>query len=384
MKNGLLFLFFLSILGDSCSSVIPKIFGKKSPHEKYADQLDKRDLDKTPSGRQWLAASKTALELPQNISLPYKQKGFFDNDKPRALGLKFTARQGERLSFTISKKTTAPFVLFADLFKENANGHSILFATDTASAPFSFDIEASGNYVLRLQPQLYASGEYTLSVSVGPSLLFPVAGKNAKTGSYWGAVRDGGKRNHEGIDIFAPQRTPAIAAIDGIITGVGDGGLGGKVVWLHPVNRNFTLYYAHLDEQLVQEDQAVKKGDTLGLVGNTGNAKNTPSHLHFGIYGSTGAVDPFPFVNPALKTASAIPEKSLRTYLRLLKAQTLGDEMAKVNTVLVPLAVTAKGYIAELPDGAQVQVTFSAVKAVPQTAKAVSSVLKKNGEINTF
>jgi murein DD-endopeptidase MepM/ murein hydrolase activator NlpD len=384
MKNSILFLFLLSILGDSCSSAIPKVFGKKSAHEKHADDLDKRDLDKTPAGRQWLAASKTALELPQSIALPYKQKGFFDNDKPRALGLKFTAIQGEKLSFTITKKNTSSFVLYVDLFKEDANGHSILHAADTASAPFSFDIEGSGNYVLRLQPQLFATGEYTLSVSVGPSLLFPVVGKSAKTGSYWGASRDGGKRSHEGIDIFAPKLTPVLAGADGIITGVGEGGIGGKVVWLHPVNKKYTLYYAHLDRQLVQEDQAVKKGDTLGLVGNTGNAKNTAPHLHFGIYGSSGAVDPFPFVNPAIKTAAAVPEKNLRTYLRLLKAQQLGNEMAKANTVMVPLAINIKGYIAELPNGMQVQVPFTAVKAVPQTAKAEASVVRKTNEGNTF
>lgn len=38
-------------------------------------------------------------------------------------------------------------------------------------------------------------------------------------------------------------------------------------------------------------------GDTLGLVGNTGNAKTTAPHLHFGIYKSgQGAINPLPFV----------------------------------------------------------------------------------------
>ncbi|HLR31520.1 MAG TPA: M23 family metallopeptidase, partial [Fodinibius sp.] len=34
----------------------------------------------------------------------------------------------------------------------------------------------------------------------------------------------------------------------------------------------------------------------LGLVGNTGNARTTPPHLHFGIYGN-GAVNPLPFID---------------------------------------------------------------------------------------
>jgi len=38
------------------------------------------------------------------------------------------------------------------------------------------------------------------------------------------------------------------------------------------------------------------KGDTLGFVGNTGNARNTLPHLHFGIYTGNGAIDPLPFI----------------------------------------------------------------------------------------
>jgi hypothetical protein len=56
----------------------------------------------------------------------------------------------------------------------------------------------------------------------------------------------------------------------------------------------------------VQAGQTVQVGDTLGLVGNTGNARTTPPHLHFGIYrGGRGAVDPFPFVRRADATPPA-------------------------------------------------------------------------------
>ena len=155
-----------------------------------------------------------------------------------------------------------------------------------------------------MQPPLYDEGEYSHAISIAPSLQFPVSGNKAKAGSFWGDGRDGGKRSHEGIDIFAPKHTPAVAAADGYITGVKEGGIGGKTVWLRPTGKNYTLYYALLDKQTVSEGQVVKKGDVVGLVGNTGNAKHTPSHLHFGIYTWNGPIDPFPFVNPAIKTAS--------------------------------------------------------------------------------
>ena len=61
-----------------------------------------------------------------------------------------------------------------------------------------------------------------------------------------------------------------------------------------------SLYYAHLDSIATQSGKKVKIGDTLGFVGNTGNAKYTPPHLHFGIYkGYNGAVNPLPFIKNA-------------------------------------------------------------------------------------
>src|SRR5690606_2218594 len=115
-------------------------------------------------------------------------------------------------------------------------------------------------------------------------------------GSFFGDARDGGGRQHEGIDIFAARHTPVVAAADGVVGRVGNNRLGGKVVWLRPKNRPVNLYYAHLDSQLVTFGQVVNEGDTLGLMGNTGNARTTPPHLHFGVYGPAGAVDPLPFI----------------------------------------------------------------------------------------
>ena len=57
-----------------------------------------------------------------------------------------------------------------------------------------------------------------------------------------------------------------------------------------------SIYYAHLDSQAVSIGQTVKKGDIVGFMGNTGNAKTTPSHLHFGIYTGSGAIDPILYI----------------------------------------------------------------------------------------
>ena len=366
MKNILAILLLTSLIAASCSSTSRNIFSKKTAHEKYADKLDDNDLDKTPEGRQWLAASKAALENTQSISLPYRQHGYFALDKARALGLKFTAKRGEKISFSLSKKI--PFTIFADFFKDGEGEPSLLLSADTATAQFSFDIDEGGSYILRLQPELFRSGEYSLSVSVGPSLGFPVGNNKGRVGSFWGDSRDGGKRRHEGIDIFAPKHTPVVAADDAVVTGVKQESIGGKTVWLR-IEKNVTLYYAHLDKQLVSVGQLVKKGEIVGLIGITGNAKNTPSHLHFGIYSYAGPLDPLPFINKEIKTAAELPGKNLKNNLRLIKNQKWGNTQIKANTVLIPLAASAKGYVCEMPDGKIIQVPFSSVEIISPSIK---------------
>jgi murein DD-endopeptidase MepM/ murein hydrolase activator NlpD len=376
MKKIIIPALLSAFLMTACRSASTNIFSKKTPLEKYEEKLEDNGLEKTPEGRQWLAASEKALLYPVAIQLPYRHDGSFSTIKPQAVGLKFTAKRGEKLSFNLDKKDTTSFVLYAELYKLDATGKaSLLQSPDTNVAEFSYDVPETGNYVLKVQPQLSRVGAYELSISTGPSLGFPVDNKKAYIGSVWGDVRDGGKRNHEGVDIFAPKRTPAVAAADGYIVGVREGGIGGKTVWLRPEGQNYTLYYAHLDEQLVREGQVVKKGDVVGLVGNTGNARTTPPHLHFGIYGFGGAVDPYPFVNRQVKTAPAVPQKKMTDYVRLLKDLKAETITAKKNSVLMPLAVSSKGYIAELPDGRLVQTPFASVQLATQPIKKSKAVL---------
>lgn len=358
---------------SSCNNAINRIFGKRTPHELYG-----RKVEDSPEGKQWLAVSKKILTSPQVVELPYKQAGYFPTGKPRALALQFAARQGERINFDINKKAGSAFVIYADLFKLNGSDTSHVLAADTSSSRFGLDIEETGNYLLRLQPELYRTGEYNFSATISPSLGFPVAGSKARAGSFWGDARDGGLRSHEGIDIFAAKLTPAIAAADGYITGVREGGIGGKTIWLRAKGRNIHLYYAHLDSQLVEEGQDVKQGDTLGLIGNTGNAKYTPPHLHFGIYTNQGPIDPFPFVNRDVKAAPDFTPKDLTVHLQPKPAKKSKAASAVSDTaLLVPLAINADGYIAELPDGSLVQVPVQSVKPVRAVKADVSAARKK-------
>jgi murein DD-endopeptidase MepM/ murein hydrolase activator NlpD len=349
------------LLAASCGPA-RSVFHKDTAREAYERQLDKTDLDETPEGLAWKKAALSALQHPHSIGLPYRQTGVFRTDKPRALALRFSARQGQRLHFRLSG-TDAAALLYAELFREENGSASLVLPADPAATELSYDVPAAGSYLLRLQPQLGQGGQYDLALGSGPSLRFPVGGGKAKAGSFWGADRDGGARRHEGVDIFAAKRTPAVAAAEGTITEVREGGLGGKYIFLRPDGKEYSLYYAHLDEQLVQPGQHVRAGETIGLVGNTGNARTTPPHLHFGIYTWGGAVDPYPFIDPSVKNAPALSGKPLPVAVRLKKALH-GSTDLPANTLLPPLAVTLNGYLAEAPDGSPLLLPFTSVTVV--------------------
>lgn len=115
----------------------------------------------------------------------------------------------------------------------------------------------------------------------------------------WGASRSQGRR-HEGIDIMAPRGTKVYSTTDGLIADLRDNNLGGKVIWVLGPSGSWH-YYAHLNEHKrgLSVGDFVKKGDLIGYVGNTGNARHTAPHLHYGIYlagKGRGAVNPFPYL----------------------------------------------------------------------------------------
>jgi peptidoglycan LD-endopeptidase LytH len=85
---------------------------------------------------------------------------------------------------------------------------------------------------------------------------------------------------HKGIDIFAPEGRPILAATAGLVVRSGMYGAGGNMVAvLGPRWR--IHYYAHLSRLDVRSGDWVWRGDRLGAVGTTGNAAGKPAHLHY-------------------------------------------------------------------------------------------------------
>lgn len=130
---------------------------------------------------------------------------------------------------------------------------------------------------------------------------FPVRAPYSYSDSY-GAPRMEGTsyyHRHEGTDIFALSGTPVLAVVDGVIEKVGTASLGGIKLWLRSPGDNWTYYYAHLSGYAggIANGVRVKKGDVLGYVGNTGNARGTPPHLHFETHVPGGSpTNPYPIL----------------------------------------------------------------------------------------
>ncbi len=96
-------------------------------------------------------------------------------------------------------------------------------------------------------------------------------------------------RMHEGIDIAAALGTPIHAAASGTVIHAGWlGGYGNLVVVDH--GDGLATAYAHASAILVAVGQQVSQGDTLSLVGSTGNSSGP--HLHFEVRVNGSAVDP--------------------------------------------------------------------------------------------
>ena len=284
-----------------------------------------------------------------------------------AQAIRLKIPEGRRLVITpLREHADTASHLFLELYKIKGNGKTQrLDYLGKDGQSLTYTNYEQDTLLLRLQTGLNEKLSVTLSLSTLPSLSFPVAGHGMSSLiSFWGADRDGGIRSHEGVDIRAKRGTPVVAAQDGFVTQTGTNNLGGKVVFLSSLSSPYSLYYAHLDSQLVASGQRVTLGDTLGLVGNTGNAITTAPHLHFGIYmRGQGALNPLPFINDRKEKLPGLPETSKwfgdTVALKKKAALFYSPQFEKstqitalpVNTVVRVIGEMSKGYRVVLEDG---------------------------------
>lgn len=163
-------------------------------------------------------------------------------------------------------------------------------------------------------------------------LVFPVAGPHSEYFDNFGDCRSGCSRTHEGVDIMADKMTPVVAAADGIVTTVrgfnSDGTpIPGGHQWLVIEHGGWQTRYLHLNNDTPGTDDGlgkgisdaivtawiaaespkwggvahpVKAGEVIGWVGDSGNAEDAGSHLHFELRVGEGSgavpIDPYPYL----------------------------------------------------------------------------------------
>ncbi len=293
MKKKLLFFILAVMLTIAGCSKITKI--TDSITNPSAREIYHRDAKDLMLYEQWDKAYAAALTDSLQVPLPYVENGKFRKNSIAAYSYILEGSEGEVLEATVVRDS-AHHKVFIDLFEYTAQGYRHVDALKPDMQSVEFPIEKSGKYKFVIQPEINAQTDFAIVLSKKPRYGFPVAGKgNAAIESFWGYERDGGRRKHEGVDIFAARGTPVVAVADGYISNTGDRGLGGKQVWQRVGTFGNSIYYAHLDGIVAVAGTKVRKGDTLGFVGSTGNAKGGRPHLHLGIY-RNGAVDPLPFI----------------------------------------------------------------------------------------
>ena len=131
-----------------------------------------------------------------------------------------------------------------------------------------------------------------LGLAIPQRGVIPVQNATAKdwnANSFWFAPW-GKSGVHKGIDIFANKGTPVLASTSGLVVFTGNIELGGNVVAvLGPKWRIY--YYAHLDSINAKTLSWATQGETVGAVGDSGNAKGKPPHLHYSVL----SLVPYPY-----------------------------------------------------------------------------------------
>jgi murein DD-endopeptidase MepM/ murein hydrolase activator NlpD len=293
----------VGLLGCEEVEQVQDRFRDLTPYEAYSESLSQAGLAETALARDWITAGSAAVDDAAPVALPFQEEGYITAEVPTAMAYRITVPRGRRLTADVTLETEDGTRVFVDLFRVAAGDEDPprpIISTDSVPGSFEHEPWREGDFILRLQPELLRGGQYRVTLRLEAQLAFPVGGRSMQAiQSVFGAERDGGARSHDGVDIFAPRGTPVLAAAAGRAYRVGITNLGGKVVWVRDPVRNARLYYAHLDSQHVRNGDRIEIGDTLGFVGNTGNARTTPPHLHFGLYRTgEGPIDPTPFLAP--------------------------------------------------------------------------------------
>ncbi len=177
---------------------------------------------------------------------------------------------------------------------------AVAFARDSVDTDLSWDgvktwVTSIPSTVQRLA-DLDLRDFWSRAVSGKPKeLVWPVMGDITSHYGWRPNPDSAGLSLHQGIDIAADMGTPVKAVLDGVVASVRQSTVYGLVVEVEH-GSGISTVYGHLDRAAVTEGQKVKQGDTIGKVGESGNA--TGPHLHFELRKDGLEIDPLTVLPP--------------------------------------------------------------------------------------
>jgi len=140
--------------------------------------------------------------------------------------------------------------------------------------------DLTGLRVTFYPPGRIRNDDFHRDIPVHQFFLSQVADPYAYVTGIWCEYGEGGGTPHQGWDIAAPTGTPVTTPIGGTAHWRRTR-KGGNMVGV--AREDYILFYAHLQKFLVRDGQAVMPGDTIGLVGMTGNTSGPHVHVGYGI-----------------------------------------------------------------------------------------------------
>ena len=391
MHKKIIYLTIVVMVITGCKNVQQGIFSKQSPHEEYLLKLEEAGIDNYKLGKIWVEAADKGLLDPVDVGIPFSEAIVFDWNKAPAASYKLFLREGQNLHVLVEPELFDTTHIFIDIFQYREDELIRVAFAEKDSLRHDYNIRRDGEYLVRIQPELMAQGLFTVYLFTNSSLNFPVPDKDFNSiSSFFGDPRDGGRRFHEGVDVFAPRGTPALAVGPGRVTRTGTNRLGGKVIWVSDTDKEYNYYYAHLDSQLVRPGMRVNPGDTLGFIGNTGNAVTTPPHLHFGIYAlGRRSIDPYVFFHQTeMQLIDSIQIKQLSGKWATTTAQKSNfrnapamdarvDTVLTANTPVFVKGISGEWLRVELPEGTGGFLHNSLVESFPAPIREYQSVTRQ-------
>ncbi|MCF6138736.1 murein hydrolase activator EnvC family protein [Pseudalkalibacillus berkeleyi] len=202
----------------------------------------------------------------------------------------------ESLKASLNQKVERKNALLSDLEEEEAHMHQELGKLENEGdllAKQQAAFEAEKRRQAREAAKSSSSGSSASAPSVtGGMFMKPAnAGITSGFGSRWG-------KQHAGIDLARGGTVPIVASASGtVIKSYYSSSYGNVVFIAHNINgQTYTTVYAHLRNRQVGNGASVKKGQQIGIMGNTG--RSTGQHLHFEIHkgqwnsSKSNAIDP--------------------------------------------------------------------------------------------